>query len=218
MMYDRSSELGRVAIALRRRLDVDLLSQQLSSTSFCQVVMATTDVKSVTSLIRSRGAQAYILDSNYPLELLQQAAHAIRELVENQVLFLIGDYYSSHHAQFASSIPAAYCSRDFSMHETLEILERLLRSSRAAPSPTNGLIQSERRIRFDHPIATKLSDRELEVMLLLAEGHSIKESAKLLQLAESTVENHKFRLMRKLGVHRFTDVMRLAIRAGLISA
>lgn len=213
-----SSEPGRVAIALRRRLDVDLLSQQLSTISFCQVVMATTDVKSATSLIRRHGAQAYILDVNYPRDLLQQAAHAIREPVESGALFLIDDYYSPHHAQFAASISAAYCSRNFSFQEILEILERLLRSSRVAPSLTNGLIQSKRRIRFDHPITTELSDRELEVMLLLAEGYSIKESAKLMQLAESTVENHKFRLMRKLGVHRFTDVMRLAIRAGLISA
>ncbi|MCH8840108.1 MAG: response regulator transcription factor [Planctomycetes bacterium] len=85
------------------------------------------------------------------------------------------------------------------------------------PSPTNGLIQSGRRIRFDHPITAELSDRELEVMLLLAEGQSVRECARFMQLAESTVENHKFRMMRKLGVHRFTDVLRLAIRTGLIS-
>ena len=67
MMFDLSDR-GQVAIALRRRLDVDLLSQQLSATPFCHVVMATTDLGSATSLIQDRGAQAFILDANYPKE------------------------------------------------------------------------------------------------------------------------------------------------------
>jgi DNA-binding NarL/FixJ family response regulator len=216
-MFDLSDR-GQVAIALRRRLDVDLLSQQLSATPFCHVVMATTDLGSATSLIQDRGAQAFILDANYPKDRLQQAVHAIQEPLECQSLLLLDDYYSPHQAQYAATIPAAYCSREIPFAETLDILERLLKCSRVAPSTTNGLIQSERRTGADHPIAAELSDRELEVMLLLAEGRSVRECASFMQLAESTIENHKFRMMRKLGVHRFTDVMRLAIRAGLIRA
>jgi len=209
---------GEVAVALRRRLDVDILSHQLSTTLHCHVAMATTEIKSATMFIRNRGAHAYILDANYPKDLLKQAAQAVRDSYGEQLLLLLDDYYSPHHVQFAASVPAAYCSRDISFHEMMEIIERLLRSDNVTPSTANGLIQSGRRTRTDHPIAAELSDRELEVMILLAEGHSVKECADLMKLAESTIENHKFRLMRKLGVHRFTDVLRLAIRAGLISA
>ena len=216
-MYDLSDR-GQVAVALRRRLDVDLLSQQLSNTPFCHVVLATTDVKRALPLVEDRGAQAYVLDASYPRDLLQQAANVIREPLGSQALLLLDDCYSPQHAKFAASIPAAYCSREISLTEMLDVLERLLKCSRVAPSTTNGLIQSERRTETEHAIATELSDREMEVMLLLAEGQSVKECARFMQLAESTIENHKFRMMRKLGVHRFTDVLRLAIRAGLISA
>lgn len=209
---------GEVAVALRRKLDVDILSHQLSTTLRCHVSLATTEIKSATVFIRNRGAQTYILDANYPKEMLKQAAQAARDSGETRPLLLLDDYYIPHHAQFAESILAAYCSRDISYLEMMEIVRRLLQGEIGTPSTANGLIQSGRRTRIDHPIAAELTDRELEVMLLLAEGHSVKECAELMKLAESTIENHKFRLMRKLGVHRFTDVLRLAIRAGLISA
>ena len=209
---------GEVAVALRRKLDVDILSHQLSTTLRCQVSLATTEIKSATVFIRNRGAQAYILDANYPKEMLMRAAQAAQESGDERPLLLLDDYYSPHHAKFAESIHAAYCSRDISYLEMMEIIQRLFQGRHETPSTTNGLIQSGRRTRVDHPIAAELTDRELEVMLLLAEGHSVKECAELMKLAESTIENHKFRLMRKLGVHRFTDVLRLAIRAGLISA
>ena len=205
---------GEVAVALRRRLDVDILSRQLSTALSCHVVMATTEIRNATSFIRTRGAHAYILDANYPQESLRQAAQAAQASTDRQPLLLLDDYYNPHHAQFAESIPAAYCSRDISLPEMMDITERLLHHGDVTPSTANGLIQSERRTRIDHPLAAELSDRELEVMLLLSEGRSVKECAELMQLAESTIENHKFRLMRKLGVHRFTDVLRLAIRAG----
>jgi DNA-binding NarL/FixJ family response regulator len=212
------NEARNVAVALRRRLDVDILSRELATTLRCHVALATTEIKSATSLIRSRGAQAHILDANFPRESLNQAVQAFQDSAGKQALLLLDDVYSPHRAQFAESIPVAYCSRDISLPELNDVVERLLKDGAEAPSTSNGLIQSGRRTRIDHPIAAELTDRELEVILLLSEGRSVKECAELLNLAESTIENHKFRLMRKLGVHRFTDVLRIAFRAGLISA
>ncbi len=209
---------GEVAVALRRRLDVDMLSHQLSTTLGCRVSLATTEISIATAFIRNRGGQAFILDATYPKDMLKHAAQAARDTGETRPLLLLDDYYSPHHTQFAESIPAAYCSRDISYLEMMEIFQRLLQGENVTPSTANGLIQSGPRTLVDHPIAAELTDRELEVMLLLAEGHSVKECAELMRLAESTIENHKFRSMRKLGVHRFTDVLRMAIRAGLISA
>ncbi|MEX0936452.1 MAG: response regulator transcription factor [Pirellulales bacterium] len=62
-----------------------------------------------------------------------------------------------------------------------------------------------------------LTTRETEVLCFLAEGMSVKECARRLHLAHSTVDNHKSRLMKKLNVHKSTELTRLAIREGLIS-
>jgi DNA-binding CsgD family transcriptional regulator len=61
-----------------------------------------------------------------------------------------------------------------------------------------------------------LSGREREVLLLIAEGLSAKEVATRLNISPKTVEAHRTSLMRKLGVRKATELVRYALRRGLI--
>ncbi|MCA9247464.1 MAG: response regulator transcription factor [Planctomycetales bacterium] len=62
----------------------------------------------------------------------------------------------------------------------------------------------------------RLTAREMEVLCHLARGMTVKQCAAELGLANSTVDNHKSRLMKKLGVHKATELAVIAVRAGLI--
>jgi DNA-binding NarL/FixJ family response regulator len=61
-----------------------------------------------------------------------------------------------------------------------------------------------------------LTDREKEVLQLLAEGRSNKEVATLLDLGVSTVETHRANLMQKLNLHNTAEIVLYAVRKGLI--
>ena len=61
-----------------------------------------------------------------------------------------------------------------------------------------------------------LTDREKEVLHLLAEGRSNKEVATLLELGLSTVETHRANLMQKLNLHNTAEIVLYAVRKGLI--
>ncbi len=61
-----------------------------------------------------------------------------------------------------------------------------------------------------------LTDREKEVLQLLAEGRSNKEVATLLNLGVSTVETHRANLMQKLNLHNTAEIVLYAVRKGLI--
>lgn len=61
-----------------------------------------------------------------------------------------------------------------------------------------------------------LSAREREVLHLIAEGLSAKEVATELSISTKTVEAHRTSLMRKLGVRKATELVRYALRHGLI--
>jgi len=61
-----------------------------------------------------------------------------------------------------------------------------------------------------------LTDREKEVLQLLAEGRSNKEVASLLDLGLSTVETHRANLMQKLNLHNTAEIVLYAVRKGLI--
>ena len=62
-----------------------------------------------------------------------------------------------------------------------------------------------------------LSDREKEVLQLLAEGRSNKEAAAVLNLSLSTVETHRLKLMQKLSLHNTAEIVLYAVRKGIIA-
>lgn len=61
-----------------------------------------------------------------------------------------------------------------------------------------------------------LSPRETEVLKLIAEGHTSKQIAELLVLAEKTVERHRANILEKLGMGDRVELTRYAIRRGLV--
>ncbi|MCC7236436.1 MAG: response regulator transcription factor [Bryobacterales bacterium] len=62
-----------------------------------------------------------------------------------------------------------------------------------------------------------LTDREREVLQLLAEGRSNRETARLLNLSLHTVETHRTNLMRKLELHNIAEIVAYAMRKRIIS-
>jgi two-component system, NarL family, response regulator NreC len=64
----------------------------------------------------------------------------------------------------------------------------------------------------------ELTERELQLLKLVAEGKRGKEIAEILQVNPKSIETYRSRLMKKLGCSSIADLTRYAIREGLISA
>lgn len=62
-----------------------------------------------------------------------------------------------------------------------------------------------------------LTDREKETLCLAANGHTNREIAEALQLSERTIHNVRARLMEKLGFHDRLELLKYALRRGLVS-
>jgi DNA-binding NarL/FixJ family response regulator len=67
-------------------------------------------------------------------------------------------------------------------------------------------------------VVANLSERERQVLRLLALGSSAKEIAGTLKISVKTVETHRARLCAKVATHSVADLTRLAVRSGLITA
>ena len=63
-----------------------------------------------------------------------------------------------------------------------------------------------------------LTERERQVLVLVAGGKSTKEAAAHLGISYKTADSHRSRILEKLGVHETASMVRYAIRAGLIEA
>jgi DNA-binding NarL/FixJ family response regulator len=70
---------------------------------------------------------------------------------------------------------------------------------------------------YDHVTSVvHLTDKEKEVLQMLAEGSSSKEIAQRLELSFHTVNVHRNNIMRKLNLHKSADLVRYAIKEGLV--
>lgn len=79
------------------------------------------------------------------------------------------------------------------------LLERALKESAQEPKTTS-----------------LLTAREKEILRLVAEGKTAKEIAKSLFISQRTVENYKNNMLKKLGLHRTTDLIKYAIRHKIV--
>src|SRR5436190_4910417 len=92
--------------------------------------------------------------------------------------------------------------RSLAIHKpflTAGVVEELLKSFLNKPAPRS-----------------PLSHRELTVLRLVAEGHSSRQTAAILNISIKTVETHRVAIMRKLSVYSRADLVRYAVRNGLV--
>ena len=71
--------------------------------------------------------------------------------------------------------------------------------------------------RVSHDPYEQLTDRERDVLKLVAEGYTTREIADLLVVSPKTVEGHRTNLMAKLGIHSRIELVKYALRKGIIT-
>lgn len=114
-----------------------------------------------------------------------------------------------------------YLSKRTHLREVIDGI-RLVATGRLAVSPDVSAAMVRALHRRESPgsgdIVAGLSERERQVLRLLALGSSAKEVAAQLGISVKTVETHRARLCAKVATHSIADLTRLAVREGLIEA
>ncbi|HKU66907.1 MAG TPA: response regulator transcription factor [Candidatus Baltobacteraceae bacterium] len=112
-----------------------------------------------------------------------------------------------------SNVCALETLRDLTVSELLETVRRM--------APPQSASQANRHLRVvatpeERDALASLSDRELQVVRLVAEGLSNKEISARLTLSDKTVKNHISHILAKMGLTARTQVAVYAIRAGFV--
>ena len=80
-------------------------------------------------------------------------------------------------------------------------------------SVLGSLIRGDKRDLFE-----KLTVRQREILQLLADGRTMKETARVINVTPRTVAFHKYRIMQTLGVENNSQLVRFAVKSGLLQA
>jgi DNA-binding NarL/FixJ family response regulator len=121
-------------------------------------------------------------------------------------------------AEMLKAGASAYLSKDYAFDELEKVIRTVMANKVYLSPDISGVVVDSyvRRTPKPEPTAfSLLSDREREVLQLVAEGKTAKEIAEHLHVSIKTVETHRTNIMTKLNIHRVAELTKYAIREGL---
>jgi DNA-binding NarL/FixJ family response regulator len=157
-----------------------------------------------------------ILDVKMPRLTGLQATHEIREQAPDVAVLVLSMHDDERYLFEALKAGASgYVLKRQADTELIEAIRAVERGEPfLTPDAQRALIKDV--LARNEGRSTELTKREEEVVKLVAEAHTNREIAELLHLSEKTVENHRARAMKKLGMRDRVELVRYAIRRGLI--
>jgi DNA-binding NarL/FixJ family response regulator len=111
---------------------------------------------------------------------------------------------------------AGYVTKDSSRAEVIYAVQKVMSGGRYVSPQLAETLVGDFESRRVHPPHRTLSDREFEVMRLLASGKTVGEIASLLSLSDRTVSTYRARVLHKLAMKNNAQVMRYGIEHKLI--
>jgi DNA-binding NarL/FixJ family response regulator len=161
-----------------------------------------------------------ILDIGMPrLTGLQAARELSRVLPELRILILTMYDNEQYFFEALKAGASGYVLKSVADRDLVEACRAAMRDEPFLyPGAVNALIRNylERARDGDDIPAKAITNREEEILKLVAEGHSSKQIADLLFISVKTVERHRANMLQKLGLRDRLELARYAIRAGLI--
>jgi len=192
----------------------------LNSTEGIEVVGEASDGREVLGLIRTLEPDVVLLDIAMPsLSGLEAAARIIKEFPRVRVIMLSMYRSEQYVAQALRTGAAGYLLKDAAVAELALAIKAVVRgevyfSSAISKHVIEGYLS---RARPEPDPLEGLTPRQREILQLIAEGHTTKDIATILNVSVKTVESHRAQLMKRLNLHDIAGLVRFAMRVGLVS-
>ena len=184
------------------------------------VVAEAADGVEAVRIARTRDIDLAILDVVMPRMTGLQAARELSRRFPGLPILILTMHDNEQY--FFDSLKAGACGyvlKSVADQDLLAACHAALRGeSFLYPRAVRTLVRDylERVRRGERTPTAVLTEREDEVVKLIAEGYASKEIARLLTISIKTVERHRSNILQKLGMRDRTELTRYAIRAGLI--
>lgn len=211
----------KIILADDHQIIRDGLKSLIDKETTFELLAEASDGRTTVKLAEEMQPDVVIMDISMPGLNGMEAAHQI--LHTNPDIKIIALSVHSE-KQFVSGMlragASAYLLKDCAFRELKEAIN-LVRQNQIYLSPIiTGLIihdYKEKLIKEDQSVFKVLTSREREVLQLLAEGKTTKQVAGELYISVKTVETHRQNIMNKLSVYNLPELVKYAIRQGIVS-
>jgi len=216
-----SAEPIRVLVVDDQELFRRGLVMLLGQDADIDVVGEAADGVAATDLAASTAPDVVLLDVRMPKRTGVEACRAIKELVPAAKIIMLT--VSDEEADLYETVKngaSGYLLKDSSIEEVAQAI-RVVHEGQSLISPSMAVKLIDEFKQMSKPdrqqvTGLRLTERELEVLRLVAKGHNNRVIARELYISENTVKNHVRNILEKLQLHSRMEAVMYAVREKLL--
>ncbi len=173
------------------------------------------DGREAWGLIESLRPDVAILDISMPeMTGIEVTRRVVDAGLSTQIILLTMHDDPSAVLEAQEAGASGYVLKDNSFDELVQAVHAVVAGGTFV---TPSVREKLRKLQSQGKTAALLSKREREVIKLIAQGRSSKEIGRIMDISPRTVDTYRMRLMEKLDLHTLADVVRYAVRTGMVS-
>ena len=184
-----------------------------------EVVGTVGDGHALIEAARELKPDVIVLDIGMPKLNGMIAAERLKKMMpETKLIFLTVNEDASFASEAMRIGASGYLLKSSAASELFRAIEVALKGrTYVTPLIMEGMVTSLAASHKPNEASDKLTTRQREVLQLLAEGRSMKEAAKILDVSPRTIAFHKYRIMEELCLKTTADLVQFAIKNQIIS-
>jgi DNA-binding NarL/FixJ family response regulator len=191
--------------------------KQLLASDF-EVLATVHDGRSLVLAAQTLSPDVVLVDVSMPLLNGLDAAERIkRSSPVTKIIYVTVNHDPDLAAESLRRGADGYILKSCAASELISAIHQILRGD-CHVSAALGNVSERQPMSASANSSDKLTDRQIDVLQLLAEGRSMKEVASVLNLTTRTVAFHKYRLMSGLGLRNDAEIVQYAVRKNMLAA
>jgi len=209
----------RILLADDHRIITDGLRDLLEKQPEMAVVGVADNGRSAVELVRRANPDVVVMDINMPdLNGIEAARQIVTSDSRAKIIALSMHSDTRMVREMLKAGASGYLLKDCAFTELTKAIKIVMKDQLFLSSGIADVVVEDyvRKIGSSNPSAfCTLTDREREVLQLLAEGKSTKQIASTLHLSAKTIETHRQQIMTRLNIYSVAELTKYAIREGL---
>lgn len=212
-----SRDVIRVVIADTQPIFRNGLMDVISRTNDIAIVEEIPDIRDLMNHIDKKDCDVLILDNSMMRKAGLKQLKDLREKRRDLPILILSTYPEEKFAVRCIKMGAAgYLTRDSAPSHVLDAIRKIFRKGRYINSNVAELLAHEVDRYSNKDPHEKLSEREYQVMLMLAMGNTVKEIAAELILSAKTINTYRYRVLEKMKMKKNSELTFYAIDHQLI--
>jgi DNA-binding NarL/FixJ family response regulator len=211
----------RILLADDHKITRQGLRSLLEKQQDMEVVGEAEDGRTTVSLVRELSPSVVIMDVTMPdLNGVEATRQIVGQSPDVKIIALSMHSDTLFVTEMLRSGASGYLLKDCAFEELARAIHAVVAGKTYLSPSVSGVVVDDylhRLSKADFSDSQVLTDREREVLQLLAEGKSTKQIALKLHISVKTVETHRRQMMNKLDIHTVAELTKYAIRKGLTS-